>query len=424
MAASEDRPSSEKAGSLPSLAAVCESQSLLPSLSLPTRSSSSSTLSQDGNTPVCLRNGCSTDRPVLPRIDSLSLSLRKRKSDSIEQGHILRNSPPFQPGEQRASQAILPSFSQLLQNVREPSPPSTPSRHNASMESSPIDRGAKPRFEDPAWNDSKRRRVDPAFDPIHRPLDSSERPSYDSRRPSVIDPALSSTYSSPRASHSSTMPAVPPPVTSHHHRPSLPYPQPPPSSIAHARHQSSPVPQGHAVCPSQHGAPHGHHPSASYPPPQMQHGAHYDHRPGYYQDAHPPHSAHPSHTTHPYDRPPHDPYYQPTTAYSTHPGYSSDPYHQHAASYGVSYTFHPNLMDSSSFNRKRRGNLPKEATGILKTWFNAHRDSPYPTEDEKVHLCNQTGLSMNQVSNWFINARRRAPQKEARECREGANEDA
>jgi hypothetical protein len=62
------------------------------------------------------------------------------------------------------------------------------------------------------------------------------------------------------------------------------------------------------------------------------------------------------------------------------------------------YQFAP--MGASSpaeFHRKRRGNLPKEATQKLKDWFNAHRDSPYPSEDEKTTLCKETGLTMNQV---------------------------
>ncbi|RFU78139.1 homeodomain-containing [Trichoderma arundinaceum] len=57
--------------------------------------------------------------------------------------------------------------------------------------------------------------------------------------------------------------------------------------------------------------------------------------------------------------------------------------------------------------RKRRGNLPKETTDKLRTWFVAHLTHPYPTEDEKQELMRQTGLQMNQISNWFINARRR-----------------
>ncbi|KAE8454237.1 hypothetical protein EG329_005162 [Mollisiaceae sp. DMI_Dod_QoI] len=57
--------------------------------------------------------------------------------------------------------------------------------------------------------------------------------------------------------------------------------------------------------------------------------------------------------------------------------------------------------------RKRRGNLPKETTDKLRAWFFAHLTHPYPTEDEKQDLMRQTGLQMNQISNWFINARRR-----------------
>ncbi|KAK9467816.1 Homeodomain-related protein [Lipomyces arxii] len=58
-------------------------------------------------------------------------------------------------------------------------------------------------------------------------------------------------------------------------------------------------------------------------------------------------------------------------------------------------------------HKKRRGNLPKHVTDILRNWLNAHVQHPYPTEDEKLMLMQQTGLTMNQISNWFINARRR-----------------
>ncbi|KAI8949930.1 hypothetical protein F4801DRAFT_370913 [Xylaria longipes] len=57
--------------------------------------------------------------------------------------------------------------------------------------------------------------------------------------------------------------------------------------------------------------------------------------------------------------------------------------------------------------RKRRGNLPKEVTERLRTWFLAHLGHPYPSEEEKQLLMRETGLQMNQISNWFINARRR-----------------
>ncbi|QSZ29197.1 hypothetical protein DSL72_003708 [Monilinia vaccinii-corymbosi] len=57
--------------------------------------------------------------------------------------------------------------------------------------------------------------------------------------------------------------------------------------------------------------------------------------------------------------------------------------------------------------RKRRGNLPKPTTDILTGWFVNHLDHPYPNEEEKQVLMRQTGLQLNQISNWFINARRR-----------------
>lgn len=71
--------------------------------------------------------------------------------------------------------------------------------------------------------------------------------------------------------------------------------------------------------------------------------------------------------------------------------------------YGVDIT----EMSTDSKQRKRRGNLPKDTTDKLRAWFVAHLQHPYPTEDEKQELMRQTGLQMNQISNWFINARRR-----------------
>lgn len=58
-------------------------------------------------------------------------------------------------------------------------------------------------------------------------------------------------------------------------------------------------------------------------------------------------------------------------------------------------------------SRKRRGNLPKNVTAILKQWLIDHCRHPYPTEEEKRVLRLKTDLTLNQISNWFINARRR-----------------
>ncbi|ORX52471.1 hypothetical protein DM01DRAFT_1408336 [Hesseltinella vesiculosa] len=68
----------------------------------------------------------------------------------------------------------------------------------------------------------------------------------------------------------------------------------------------------------------------------------------------------------------------------------------------------PTYMDClDELDKRRRGNLPKPVTSILKKWLLEHCRNPYPTEDEKLLLKDQTQLTLNQISNWFINARRR-----------------
>ncbi|KAI8327708.1 hypothetical protein BC941DRAFT_257866 [Chlamydoabsidia padenii] len=57
--------------------------------------------------------------------------------------------------------------------------------------------------------------------------------------------------------------------------------------------------------------------------------------------------------------------------------------------------------------KRRRGNLPKHVTEFLKCWLLQHKKHPYPTERQKLELAQRTGLAVNQISNWFINARRR-----------------
>lgn len=274
--------------------------------------------------------------------------------------HLQRNSPPLQPGEQNFP-GKLPSFDEFVQTTIERTPPHTPSRRNESTENSPH---VRTQFEDVAWTDSKRRRVDTLGDIYARPSNASEYPTTDHRRmSSAIDPALYNADPA-RARQQSAGPS--------HHRPSLPYLSTAPQ---HARHQSQPVAQGISPYPAlpvhQQRVP-APGPFAQAPPPP---GMMYERRPSYYQDPHMPQHGFPYE-----DR--------RESVYYANPPYAAPPpagYEQ--AYYDVRFQQHVGV-DHNAFNRKRRGNLPKEATNVLKEWFAANRvplphrrpeDGPLPT---------------------------------------------
>ncbi|KAL1969250.1 hypothetical protein VTN77DRAFT_9442 [Rasamsonia byssochlamydoides] len=102
-----------------------------------------------------------------------------------------------------------------------------------------------------------------------------------------------------------------------------------------------------------------------------------------------------------------------------HPPYDNARYVHYPASY-TSETEYSQMMHSpptsnfgvlgdpvDSRGKRRRGNLPKPVTDILRAWFHEHLDHPYPSEEDKQMFMSRTGLSISQISNWFINARRR-----------------
>jgi hypothetical protein len=56
---------------------------------------------------------------------------------------------------------------------------------------------------------------------------------------------------------------------------------------------------------------------------------------------------------------------------------------------------------------RRAGKLPDDITSVLKNWWQQHAKWPYPTEDDKAKLVEETGLQLKQINNWFINQRKR-----------------
>ncbi|XP_039751993.1 homeobox protein PKNOX2-like [Pararge aegeria] len=67
----------------------------------------------------------------------------------------------------------------------------------------------------------------------------------------------------------------------------------------------------------------------------------------------------------------------------------------------------PTGADEEGEEGGKRGVLPRHATQVMRAWLFQHLVHPYPTEEEKRSLAAQTRLTLLQVNNWFINARRR-----------------
>ncbi len=55
----------------------------------------------------------------------------------------------------------------------------------------------------------------------------------------------------------------------------------------------------------------------------------------------------------------------------------------------------------------RRANFPPATIEILQQWLFEHASYPFPTDAEKTQLSERANITVKQVSDWFMNARRR-----------------
>ena len=56
---------------------------------------------------------------------------------------------------------------------------------------------------------------------------------------------------------------------------------------------------------------------------------------------------------------------------------------------------------------RKKGKLPQESIAVMKAWWSAHITWPYQDEADKGGLQKETGLTLTQINNWFINQRKR-----------------
>lgn len=96
---------------------------------------------------------------------------------------------------------------------------------------------------------------------------------------------------------------------------------------------------------------------------------------------------------------PHPGYQVAPSPYAAYPGPQPDMkaymmttgQQQYAAAY-------PSMDGDEPRSKKRRGNLPKWQTDLMRSWYDAHIRNPYPTESEKHQMVRNTGLTLEQVN--------------------------
>jgi len=88
---------------------------------------------------------------------------------------------------------------------------------------------------------------------------------------------------------------------------------------------------------------------------------------------------------------PHDGYYSVVPGASQPPPFTNPEYLHDGHGYATAYEY------AGSKSRKR-SNLPKQSTEIMKRWFEEHIDNPYPSEEQKKYFATKANINLTQVS--------------------------
>lgn len=67
----------------------------------------------------------------------------------------------------------------------------------------------------------------------------------------------------------------------------------------------------------------------------------------------------------------------------------------------------PNGATSAAAALVKRSRLARHSNEFMRGWFLAHKANPYPSADERAQIADKTGLTEQQVRNWFANMRKR-----------------
>ena len=89
-----------------------------------------------------------------------------------------------------------------------------------------------------------------------------------------------------------------------------------------------------------------------------------------------------------HDMAPQAPHMDPRYSY---PSYASRPHDSHAHMGRPVEFQNVEVVEKSS--KKRRGNLPRHKTDVLRAWFHDHLDHAYPTEEQKQQLIREAEMS-------------------------------